>query len=159
MRILGIDPGSKTTGYGVIDNNKDKLSLVVYGTTKSRKADPFPERLKIVFDGLNRVIEDYKPDHIALENVFYGKSVKSAIKIGEARGVAILCSAIAKIPMFEYAPTVVKRAVVGYGNAQKAQVSEMVKIILALSETPKDLDATDALAIAICHCHRIKLNV
>ncbi len=113
----------------------------------------------MIFDGLNKIIEEYKPDHIALESVFFGKSVKSAIKIGEARGVAILCAAIAEKPMYEYAPTVVKRAVVGYGNAQKAQVGEMVKIILALSEIPKKFDATDALAIAICHCHRIKLKV
>ncbi len=159
MRILGIDPGSIVTGYGVIDYNSGKLSFVAFGAIESKKKDPFPERLKRVFDGLNKTIETYKPDHIALESVFYGKSVKSAIKIGEARGVAILCSATAKIPMFEYAPTVVKRAVVGYGNAQKAQVSEMVKIILALSEVPKKFDATDALAIAICHCHRINLNV
>ncbi len=159
MRILGIDPGSTITGYGIIDNDRDKMSLVVYGTTVSRKTDPFQDKLKTIFDGLNRIIEEYKPDQIALESVFFGKSVKSAIKIGEARGVAILCAAIAKIPISEYAPTVVKRAVVGHGNAQKAQVSSMVKIILALSETPKKFDATDALAIAICHCHRIKLNL
>ncbi|MHC4455433.1 MAG: crossover junction endodeoxyribonuclease RuvC, partial [Planctomycetota bacterium] len=119
MRVLGIDPGSIITGYGVIDDIKGKLSPVAYGTIESKKKDSFPERLKMIFDGLNKTIEDYKPDHIALENVFYGKSVKSAIKIGEARGVATLCAAIAKKPMFEYAPTVVKRAVVGYGNAQK----------------------------------------
>ncbi len=159
MRVLGIDPGSIITGYGVIDDIKGKLSPVVYGAIETKKKDSFPERLKMIFDALNKTIEDYKPDHIALENVFYGKSVKSAIKIGEARGVATLCSAIAKKPMFEYAPTVVKRAVVGYGNAHKAQVSEMVKIILALSEVPEKFDATDALAIAICHSHRIKLNV
>ncbi len=159
MRVLGIDPGSIITGYGIIDDIKGRLSPVAYGAIESKKKDPFPERLKMIFDGLNKTIEDYKPDHIALENVFFGKSVKSAIKIGEARGVATLCAAIAKKPMFEYAPTVVKSAVVGYGNAQKAQVSEMVKIILALYETPENFDATDALAIAICHCHRIKLKV
>jgi len=159
MRVLGIDPGSIITGYGVVDEIKGKLSTVAYGTIECKKKDPFPARLKMIFDGLNKAIEDYNPDHIALEEVFFGKSVKSAIKIGEARGVATLCAAIAEKPMFEYAPTVVKRAVVGYGNAQKAQVSEMVKIILALSEIPKNFDATDALAIAICHCHRIKLKV
>ncbi len=159
MRILGIDPGSIITGYGVIDEKKGKLSPVAYGTIECKKKGPFPERLKMIFEGLNKIIEDYNPDNIALESVFFGKSVKSAIKIGEARGVAILCAAIAGKPMFEYAPTVVKRAVVGYGNAQKAQVGEMVKIILALSEIPKKFDATDALAIAICHCHRIKLKV
>ena len=108
---------------------------------------------------LNKAIKDYKPDQVALESAFYGKSVKAAIKIGEARGVAILCAALADIPLFEYAPTEVKRAVVGIGNAQKVQVSKMVKILLALSEVPEKYDATDALAIAICHCHRMKLTI
>ncbi len=156
MRVLGIDPGTRVTGYGVVDDINGKLSHVTHGTIEGRRKNSFPDRLKLIFDGLNKVIEEYKPDSIALEEVFYGKSVKSAIKIGEARGIAILCTASANIPMAEYAPTVVKRAVVGSGNAQKVQVSEMVKVILALSEVPKKYDASDALAIAICHCHRSK---
>jgi len=156
MRVLGIDPGTKVTGYGIVDDIKGKLFHVTHGLIEGKRKDSFPDRLKLIFDGLNIVIGEYKPDNIALEEVFYGKSVKSAIKVGEARGVAILCAAAAKIPMAEYAPTVVKRAVVGSGNAQKVQVSEMVKVILALSEVPEKYDATDALAIAICHCHRIK---
>jgi crossover junction endodeoxyribonuclease RuvC len=156
MRVLGIDPGTMVTGYGVVDDINGKLSHVAHGTIEGKRKDSFPDRLKLIFDGLNKVIEKYKPDSIALEEVFYGKSVKSAIKIGEARGIAILCTASANIPMAEYAPTVVKRAVVGTGNAQKVQVSEMVKVILALSEAPKKFDASDALAIAICHCHRSK---
>ncbi len=156
MRVLGIDPGTMVTGYGVVDDINGKLSHVTHGTIAGRRKDSFPDRLKLIFDGLNKVIEEFKPDSIALEEVFYGKSVKSAIKIGEARGIAILCSASANIPMAEYAPTVVKRAVVGVGSAQKGQVSEMVKVILALSEAPKKFDASDALAIAICHCHRSK---
>ena len=156
MRVLGIDPGTMVTGYGVVDDINGKLSHVTHGTIEGRRKDSFPDRLKLIFDGLNKVIEEYKPDHTALEEVFFGKSVKSAIKIGEARGIAILCAASANIPMAEYAPTIVKRAVVGVGNAQKAQVSEMVKVILALSEAPKKFDASDALAIAICHCHRSK---
>ena len=113
----------------------------------------------MMFDGLNKAIGDYKPEQIALESAFYGKSVKAAIKIGEARGVAILCAALSEIPLFEYAPTEVKRAVVGVGNAQKVQVSKMVQVLLSLSEVPEKYDATDALAIAICHCHRMKLMV
>ena len=159
MRVLGIDPGTMVTGFGVVDDIRGKLSSVGYGTIEGRRKDSFPDRLKMMFDGLNKAIEDYKPDHIAIESVFFGKSVKAAIKIGEARGVAILCAAIAKIPMFEYAPTEVKRAVVGLGNAQKVQVSKMVKVLLSLSEVPEKYDATDALAIAICHCHRMKLTV
>ena len=159
MRVLGIDPGTMVTGFGIIDDIRGKLSSVSYGTIEGRRKDSFPDRLKMMFDGLNKAIKDYKPEQIALESAFYGKNVKAAIKIGEARGIAILCAAAADIPMSEYAPTVVKRAVVGLGNAQKVQVSEMVKVILALSEVPQKLDATDALAIAICHCHRMKLTV
>ena len=156
MRVLGIDPGTIVTGYGVVDDIKGKLSHVAHGTIEGKRKDSFPVKLKLIFDGLSKVIEEYKPDYIALEEVFYGKSVKSAIKVGEARGIAILCAASADIPMAEYAPTVVKRAVVGVGSAQKGQVSEMVKVILALSEVPEKYDASDALAIAICHCHRSK---
>ncbi len=159
MRVIGIDPGTMVTGFGVVDDIRGKLSSVGYGTIEGKRKDPFPDRLKIMFDGLSNAIEDYKPEQVALESAFYGKNVKSAIKIGEARGVAILCAALAKIPLFEYAPTEVKRAVVGVGNAQKMQVSKMVKVILSLSEVPEKYDATDALAIAICHCHRMKLTV
>ncbi len=159
MRVLGIDPGTMVTGFGVVDDIRGKLSSVAYGTIEGKRKDSFPDRLKMMFDGLSKVVADYKPDQISLESAFYGKSVKAAIKIGEARGVAILCAALADIPLFEYAPTEIKRAVVGVGNAQKVQVSKMVKILLSLSEVPEKYDATDALAIAICHCHRMKLNV
>lgn len=159
MRVLGIDPGTMVTGFGIVDDIRGKLSSVSYGTIEGRRKDSFPDRLKMMFDGLNKAIKDYKPEQIALECAFYGKNVKSAIKIGEARGVAILCAALAEIPLFEYAPTEVKRAVVGSGSAQKEQVSKMVKVLLSLSEVPEKYDATDALAIAICHCHRMKLMV
>ncbi len=159
MRVLGIDPGTMVTGFGVVDDIRGKLSVVSYGTIEGKRKDSFPDRLKMMFDGLNNAIGDYKPEQIALESAFYGKSVKAAIKIGEARGVAILCAALSGIPLFEYAPTEVKRAVVGVGNAQKVQVSKMVKVLLSLSEVPEKYDATDALAIAICHCHRMKLMV
>ncbi len=159
MRVLGIDPGTMVTGFGIVDDIRGKLSSVSFGTIEGKRKDSFPDRLKMMFDGLNKAIEDYKPDQIALETAFFGKSVKAAIKIGEARGVAIVCAALADIPLFEYAPTEVKRAVVGLGNAQKVQVSKMEKILLSLSEVPEKYDATDALAIAICHCHRMKLMV
>ena len=159
MRVLGIDPGTMVTGFGVVDDIRGKLSSVSFGTIEGKRKDSFPDRLKMMFDGLNKAIKDYKPDQIVLESAFYGKSVKAAIKIGEARGVAIVCAALADIPLFEYAPTEIKRAVVGVGNAQKVQVSKMVKILLSLSEIPEKYDATDALAIAICHCHRMKLSL
>ena len=159
MRVLGIDPGTMVTGFGIVDDISGKLSSVSYGTIEGKRKDSFPDRLKMMYEGLNKAIEDYMPDQIALESAFYGKSVKAAIKIGEARGVAIVCAALAGIPLFEYAPTEVKRAVVGIGNAQKVQVNKMVKILLSLSKVPEKYDATDALAIAICHCHRMKLMV
>ncbi len=159
MRVLGIDPGTMVTGYGVVDDIDGKLSLIDYGTIEGKRKHSFPDRLKKIFNGLNKVIKEYRPDHVALEEVFYGKSIKTTIKIGEGRGVAILSAAAAKIPVSEYAPTVVKKAVVGIGNAHKVQVREMVKVILNLSKAPKLYDASDALAIAICHCHRRKLMI
>ncbi len=159
MRVLGIDPGTIITGYGVVEDNNGDLSLIEYGTITSGRKDSFPDRLKKIYDGLNEVIKKHKPGHVAVEKVFYGKSVKAAIKIGEGRGVAILCAASAGIPVSEYAPTVVKKSVVGSGSAQKVQVQEMVKVILNLSKCPENFDASDALAIAICHCNRRKLMI
>ncbi|MFQ5963816.1 MAG: crossover junction endodeoxyribonuclease RuvC [Candidatus Scalinduaceae bacterium] len=158
MRVLGIDPGTIITGYGVVEDVNGKLSFVDCGTIAGGRKDSFPDRLKKIYDGLNKIIEEHKPGHIALEKVFYGKNVKTTVKIGEGRGVAILCAASAKIPLSEYAPTVVKKSVVGFGSAQKVQVKEMVRVILDLSEPP-GFDAADALAVAICHCHRRKLMV
>lgn len=158
MRVLGIDPGTIVTGYGVVDDASNDLSLVEYGTISSGKKDPFPDRLKKIYEGLNSVIKKHKPDCIALENVFYGKNVKVAIKIGEGRGVAILCAALAGVPLHEYTPTAVKKSVVGVGSAQKTQVQEMVKVILNLPKPPESLDSSDALAIAICHFHRSKID-
>jgi crossover junction endodeoxyribonuclease RuvC len=159
MRVLGIDPGTIITGYGVIEDTDGGLSLIDYGIITGGRKDPFPQRLKRIYDGLNEVIRKHKPDHIAVEKVFYGKSVKAAIKIGEGRGVAILCAASAGIPISEYSPTVVKKSVVGSGSAQKVQVQEMVRVILDLPKCPEHLDASDALAIAICHCNRRKLMI
>ncbi len=158
MRVLGIDPGTIITGFGVVEDTGHRLALIDYGAVKSRRSDLFPDRLKRIYEGLSLVFEKYKPDHVAVEKVFYGKSVKAAIKIGEGRGVAVLCAALAGVPLSEYSPTVIKKSVVGVGNAQKSQVQEMVKIILHLSKLPEPLDSSDALAIAICHCHRKKLD-
>lgn len=158
MRILGIDPGTIVTGYGIVDDAENDLSLIDYGAITSGKKEPFPNRLKKIYDGLNTVIKKYMPEQIALEKVFYGKNIKSAIKIGEGRGVAILCAATADVPLYEYSPTVIKKSVVGVGSAQKAQVQEMVRIILNLPSAPEPFDSSDALAIAICHIHRRKID-
>lgn len=158
MRVLGIDPGTIVTGYGFVEDVGNGLSLVDYGTITSGQTDPFPARLKKIYDGLSKVIELYRPDHVALEKVFYGKSVKAAIKIGEGRGVAILCAAAAGVPLYEYSPTLVKKSVVGTGSAHKVQVKEMVRVILNLPSSPEPFDSSDALAIAICHFHRRKID-
>lgn len=158
MRVLGIDPGTIVTGYGIVEDIGKGLSLIDYGTIAGARKEPYPERLKKIYDGLIEVLERCKPDHIALEKVFYGKNVKSAIKIGESRGVAILCAATAERPLYEYSPTVIKKSVVGTGSAQKVQVQEMVKVILNLSKAPEPFDSSDALAIAICHFHRRKID-
>ena len=134
-----------------------KLRPLTYGAIKATsKKLTFPDRLKKIYEGLNNVIQEHKPTEVAVEELFYGKNIKSAIKIGEGRGIAILCAANANIPVTEYAATVVKKSVTGMGNATKMQVQEMVKNILGLSEVPKPADAADAIAIAICHCHRIR---
>ncbi|MBI5683352.1 MAG: crossover junction endodeoxyribonuclease RuvC [Deltaproteobacteria bacterium] len=152
MRILGIDPGSITTGYGVVDNKKGKLFCVSDGSISTVKKSPLQERLSIVFDLLCNIIADYKPDAVAVEDIFFAKNVRSAIMLGQARGVALLCAGKANLPVFEYSPAKVKQSIVGYGNATKEQVQRMVKTLLKMPVIPK-ADAADALAVAICHIH------
>src|SRR4030067_1198912 len=155
MKILGIDPGTLIAGYGVIEKSGVEIKAVAYGSIKTGKNQNFPERLKTIYTGVTELISIYKPDHMAAEEVFYGKNFKAAIKIGEGRGIIFLCAAMANIPIAEYAARVVKKAVAGNGNAHKGKVQEMVKAILGLPEIPQPADASDALAIAICHSHRL----
>jgi crossover junction endodeoxyribonuclease RuvC len=157
MRILGIDTGTRIAGYGIVDIlSGGRLYAVDYGVIRANTKDAFPLRLKNIYEGLTNVIEKHKPDYAAVEEIFYGKNVKAALRIGEGRGIALLSAASANLPVSEYAATTVKKAVVGTGNAHKSQVQAMVKIILNLSELPEPFDAADALAIAICHCHHFK---
>ncbi|HHT9126310.1 MAG TPA: crossover junction endodeoxyribonuclease RuvC [Candidatus Brocadiia bacterium] len=158
MRILGIDTGTQIAGYGIVDTLVGgRLHAVDYGIIRASAKDTFPLRLKSIYEGLTNVIKKHRPDHVALEEIFYGKNVRAALRIGEGRGIALLSAASANLPVSEYAATVVKKAVVGSGNAHKSQVQAMVKIILNLSELPKPFDAADALAIAICHSHHLKI--
>lgn len=159
MKILGIDPGTQIAGYGLIETKGPKISVVEYGSLKADKRQSFPQRLKFIHSGIMNIILKHQPDEMAVEEVFYGKNIKSAIKIGEGRGIVFLCAALANIPITEYAATVVKKAVVGNGNAHKDQVQEMVKIILELSKIPEPEDASDALAIAICHSHNLNFKM
>lgn len=156
MKILGIDPGTQVAGYGVIEIAGSKIVAIEYGSIKVNKNQTFPQRLQTIHGKIMDIISKHQPDEMAIEEVFYSKNIKSAIKIGEGRGIVFLCAASASIPITEYAATVIKKAVVGNGNAQKEQVQEMVKIILDLPEIPEPRDASDALAIAICHSHNLR---
>lgn len=151
MIILGIDPGTLATGCGVIEIDRGNTTLLGFDVIKNKPGLSMPLRLKAIHDGITRVIDTYRPDECAIETAFYGKNAQSALKIGQARGVSILSAVLREIPTAEYSPREVKRAVTGNGGASKIRVQYMVKQILSLRSTPKDLDATDAVAVALCH--------
>jgi crossover junction endodeoxyribonuclease RuvC len=153
MIVLGVDPGTLVTGYGVIERKNGKLRVLAYDVVKNRSDRSMPLRLKAIYSTLLEVIDRYHPDEFAIETAFYGKNAQSALKIGHARGVSILAAVNNEIPTAEYSPREVKKAVVGNGAASKEQVQFMVKAILHLRETPKFFDASDALAVALCHYH------
>ncbi len=155
VRVLGIDPGTKVVGWGVLDTNGVRHALVAHGAIRTTVGDELALRLVEVHDGLTRTIAEHRPEVIALEDVFFGKNFQSAIRLGEGRGVALLCAAQAGVPVAEYPPATIKKAVVGWGRADKEQVARMVQAVLRMAELPTPRDAADALAIAICHCHRI----
>ena len=155
MRILGIDPGINITGYGVIEKGRNRIDDVVYGEIRRVKDELLSKCLARIYDDLMEVVKDSIPDAIALEDIFYGKNVKSLIKQAQVRGVVMLAGSHSNIPIYEYTPLEVKKAVVGYGRAEKRQVQQMVKAILNLSELPP-VDASDALAVAICHSNFLK---
>ena len=150
MRILGIDPGTKTTGYGVVERTERGLVNITYGEIRMKRGEPLSACLKKIYDQLMAIIKEYAPDVMALEDIFYGKNVKTLIKLGQARGVIILAASHSNISLYEYTPLEIKKAIVGYGRAEKTQVQHMVQVILSFKEAPP-LDASDALAIAICH--------
>ena len=153
MRVLGIDPGSETLGWGVVDGKGSKYTLVDFGTVKSNRRDAFSKRLLNIYDGVAKVIEKHSPDVLSVEDTFYAVNVGVALKLGQVRGTMLLLAEQWSLEIAEYAPRLIKQTVVGYGNAEKHQVAQMVKILLALKEPPKPHDAADALAIAICHFH------
>jgi len=156
--ILGIDPGSVITGFGAIETENRKTRLIGCGCIRTSAKTPFAERLRKIYGELAETLSRYHPDEVAVEDVFYSNNVKTALKIGHARGVILLAAADAGLPIAEYSPREVKRAVVGSGSASKEQVQFMVKNILTLKEAPQPYDATDALAVALCHAHRLKMN-
>ena len=158
MRIIGIDPGIAIVGYGIVDYDKNHFEVVDYGAIQTKSTTPFPKRLMQVYEALVYLIEMYKPECCAVEELFFNKNVKTAIAVGHARGVILLAAEKFQIPIFEYTPLQVKQGVVGYGRAEKKQVQEMVKIILKLEEHPKPDDVADALAVAICQGHSGKFE-
>ncbi len=155
MRIIGVDPGSLQTGYGVVGLEGGALKYVVHGTIKLSNKMRFTERLGVIYDELKNVIDRFRPDGMAIENVFFAKNVQSALKLGQVRGVAILSAIRSGISVYEYSPLQIKQATVGYGRASKEQVFNMVLKLLGLKGNI-DYHASDALAVAICHLHTFR---
>ncbi|MCD6290119.1 MAG: crossover junction endodeoxyribonuclease RuvC [Anaerolineae bacterium] len=158
MIVLGVDPGVAITGYGVVRSDVDRLSLVTYGVIRTPPTKGLPERLCMIYQGLSDLISFHRPQAIAVEELFFGHNVRTAISVGEARGVVLLAAAHAHLPVHEYTPSAVKQAVVGYGNASKRQVQEMVRLLLELSDVPRPDDAADAVAVAICYIHSARME-
>lgn len=153
MVIFGIDPGSERTGYGCVETDGRRHRLRVCGALSPPADAAFAERLQHIHSGLLRLLAEQRPDCVAIENIFHARNVRSALRLGHARGVALLAAASAHVPIAEYTPAEVKRAVVGFGRAEKPQVGQMVKLLLGLDVAPSPHDAADALAVAICHIH------
>ena len=158
MRVIGIDPGSETLGWGIVEGNGLKYTPVAFGTVKSSPRDAFSKRLLKIFSGIDEVIEQYLPDVLSVEHAFYSVNASTAIKLGQVRGVILLLGEQRGLEIAEYEPRLIKKTVVGYGNAEKGQVQEMVRVLLRLKTIPTPHDAADALAIAICHFHHAGMN-
>lgn len=156
MRVMGIDPGSICTGYGIVDETGGRLEAVRWDGIRCRPGQAFPERLKIIYDELERVLREYAPDAVVVESLFFSVNPKSTLKLGQVRGVALLAAARERRTIAEYSPLEVKQSVVGYGRADKTQVQHMVARLLKLNVLPQPFDASDALAMAICHIHSAK---
>lgn len=153
MLVLGIDPGSLCTGYGLVEGDHDRVQALEYGAIRTSPKEPLEFRLGRIYEGLRQIIGAHRPDWIALESPFVNKNVQSAFKLGQAKGVALLAARHEGIPLVEYSPREVKSTVTGYGGADKGQIQQMVKRTLGLRELPSPSDAADALAIALCHIY------
>ena len=157
MIILGIDPGLIQTGFGVINISNNKSDLIDYGIIKPSVKDNLANRLFTIFNDISKIINDYDPQIFAIEDIFYGKNVKSAMRLGQARGASMVAAASKKIPIYEYSARKVKQSITGNGNAHKHQVQFMVKAKLQMDYLPEPLDAADALAVALCHHHQFRM--
>lgn len=159
MRIFGIDPGSVRTGYGCIETSGTRSVLVCSGAIVPPARSPFPDRLQTLHQELSAQLDAVRPDCVAIESLFHGVNARSAFALAHARGVLLLAATQQGLPIVEYAPAEVKRAVVGFGRAEKAQVQQMVMLLLGLTTAPKLFDVTDALAVALCHAHAASTTV
>lgn len=157
MRVFGIDPGSTRTGYGCVDTDGTRHRLVSVGVLSMIATASLPQRLEAIHTGLARLLGEVTPDCVAVENLFHARNVRSALVLGHARGVAVLAAVEAGLPVVEYTPAEIKQAVVGYGRAEKAQIQQMVKLLLGLTSAPSPHDAADALAVALCHAHSARV--
>jgi crossover junction endodeoxyribonuclease RuvC len=158
MRVLGIDCGSRIMGYGIIETDGVESVMVQCGAIRLKPGDPLPLRLRSIHSSVIDVIRDFRPDVAAFETLFYASNVQSALRLGHVRGVSIFAAAEANLPVFEYSPLEVKSAVTGYGRAEKSQVQQMVRTLLKLKALPEPYDASDALAVAICHVHSYRFK-
>ena len=151
MRILGIDPGFGIIGVGVIDKENSGLSVIDYGVITTPKEMPFNERLRVIYDSMNALLDRYKPDEVSIEELYFNKNITTGIKVAEARGIILLTFQQHKLPIFEYTPQDIKLALTGQGRATKHQMQFMVKTLLRLTKIPRPDDAADAVAVALCH--------
>ncbi len=158
MLVLGVDPGLATTGYGLVRETESGLQVVAYGVVTTPAKHSLPERLQQLYRGLSSLIQQYRPDEGAVEELFFSRNVRTAMSVGHARGVALLAMADAGLPVSDYTPLTVKQAVSGFGGADKIQMQTTVKMLLQLDSLPRPDDAADALAVAICHLHSFRLN-
>lgn len=153
MRIMGIDPGYAIIGYGIVDYCGGRFTTVNFGAVTTKAKTPFPSRLEIIYNDMNRLFETFKPEAVSMEKLFFNTNTTTAIDVAQARGVILLCAQLHSVPVFEYTPLQVKQSVTGYGRAEKTQIMEMTRRLLGLKEIPKPDDTADALAMAVCHAY------
>ena len=158
MRVLGVDPGTATTGYGVVEETEAGLQALAYGVVTTPAKQPLPERLQTIHRELTRLAREWQPDAAAVEELFFSANVRTAMSVGQARGVVLLALADVGLTVAEYSPLTVKQALTGYGRADKRQMQEMVRMLLNLAEVPRPDDAADALAVAVCHLHSARMR-
>jgi crossover junction endodeoxyribonuclease RuvC len=159
VRVIGIDPGTAITGWGVVEGDGNDLEAIAYGVVTTPAGTPLPQRLQVIYRELSELVAYWQPESSAIEELFFSKNAKTALAVGHGRGAAMLALANANLPITEYKPLEVKQAITGHGGADKKQMQQMVKLLLSLDELPRPDDAADALAVAICHLHSARLRM